>query len=89
MKLQNKKGPYVGITGGFRQCTTTRGDPDIGKYKRGRAPCPSSLNSSLFEGWGKFLDRLKASRLTGIINPEWESYIQLSMTNCQLSMDND
>jgi len=83
MKLQNKEGPNGGITGGFSQLIATCGDPGIGKYKRGRAPCPSSLNSSLFEGWGKFLDRLKASRLTGIINPEWESYAQLSMDNEQ------
>lgn len=84
MKLHNKEGPNGGITGGFSQLIATRGDPGIGRYKRGRAPCPSSLNSSLFEEWGCFLDRLKASRLAGFINPEWESYIQLTGNNGSL-----
>ena len=37
---RNKHGPIIAFT-------ATRGDPDIGRFKRGRAPCPSTLKSFL------------------------------------------
>jgi hypothetical protein len=40
--VNNKHGPNIGFT-------ETRGDPDIGSFNRGRAPCLSALFSSLLE----------------------------------------
>jgi hypothetical protein len=51
--MKNKHGPNRGITGGFRELTASRGDPDIGKFKRGRAPCLSAVFPSPREGLGE------------------------------------
>ncbi|MCX6236043.1 MAG: hypothetical protein NTY07_00570 [Bacteroidia bacterium] len=40
--VNNKHGPNIGFT-------DTWGDPDIGRFKRGRAPCLSALFSFLME----------------------------------------
>ena len=82
MKM-NKHGPYLGFT-------ATRGDPDIGRFKRGRAPCPSSLITLPIKRKAGVAYNLDANYLTRRIMLGWERYAlmskQLSMFNDQLSV---
>jgi hypothetical protein len=50
--MKNKHGPNIGTTGDFRELTASRGDPDIGRFKRGRAPCLSAFYPSPYKGLG-------------------------------------
>ena len=65
--MNNKHGPYLGFT-------ATRGDPDIGRFKRGRAPCPSSLITLLLKRKAGVADGLDANCLTQRIMLGWERY---------------
>jgi len=38
INMNNKHGPNIGFSGFIRHQMDTRGDPDIGKNKRSRAP---------------------------------------------------
>ena len=77
--MNNKHGPYLGFT-------ATRGDPDIGRFKRGRAPCPSTLNTLLTKRKAGVADGLDANTIARIKALEWEENAQFSMFNDQLSM---
>ena len=76
---RNKHGPNLGFT-------ASRGDPDIGRFKRGRAPCPSALITLLTKRKAGVADGLDANAMAGIKAPEWEENAQFSMFNDQLSM---
>jgi len=51
--MKNKHGPNIGMSGGILELTASRGDPDIGTFKRGRAPCLSAVLLSPHEGLGR------------------------------------
>ena len=66
--MNNKHGPHLWFT-------ATRGDPDIGRLKRGRAPCPSTLITLLIKRKAGVADGLDANAMAGIKAPEWVSYV--------------
>ena len=54
--MKNKHGPNIGFSGFIRHQMDTRGDPDIGKNKRSRAPAIREFVDCI---------ELNISRLTG------------------------
>ena len=65
--MNNKHRPHFGFT-------ATRGDPDIGRLKRGRAPCPSALITLLIKRKAGVAEELYDSCLTRHITLGGEKY---------------